>query len=194
MEPYLEHPVPLAGHDRLTAEDWSRLVASVRTLGRTSGPNLLTTLAGCALRAQPGDAEVWPARLAGIAPMQYQPPFGYDWYEQTWDPTQQTWMDKPGGRTAGGASGSGGTGTWATEISGSLRVGPAVVMMTRAVLDGNPLYLFAAPSPTFDARITGATPIPAANYQWSYSFEEVYLSGVGILGWNTLQGVRILTP
>ena len=187
MEPFLEHPAPLAGQDRLTAEDWTRLVASVRTLGRTSGPNLVTTLAGCALRAQPGDAEVWPARIAGIAAMQYQPPFGYDWYEQTWDAAHQKWMDKPGGRSA---SGTGGTGIWATEINGSLRVGPAVVMMTRAVVAGTPLCLFAAPSPTFDARITGATPLPTANYQWSYTFEEVYLSGAGILGWNTLPGGR----
>jgi hypothetical protein len=183
-QPQLDHPEPLAGYDRLTAEDWTRLVATVRTLGRTSGPNLIDTVAGLAFRAAPADWEQFPARIAGIPPMQYQPPYGYDWYEQTWDPTNKKWTDKPGGRSASA------TGFWASEMSASLRTGPAVVMLTSAVVDGSPLFLFQAPSPTFDARITGSTPVLSAQYQWSYTFEEVYLSGAGVMGWNTLAGGR----
>jgi len=186
MEPILDNPVPLAGFDRLSAADWAHLVAAVRTLGQVSGPGLLSTLAGPAFRAGPGGPEPFPARLEGAAPTQYVPPYGYAWHEQTWDATNTKWIDKPGGRS----SDPGSIAIYATEISGSLRVGPAVVWLTRAVIDGTELYLFRAADPTFDARITGATPIPGCAYQWQYSFEEVYLAAAGMVGWNTLAGGR----
>jgi hypothetical protein len=186
IEPILDNPLPLPGHDRLGATDWANLVATVRTLGQVSGPSLVATLAGCAFRAGAGAWELLPARIENIAPTQYVPPFQYAWREQTWDATNNQWADKPGGRSSDHAS----AGVYATELAGSLRVGPAVVWMTRAVIDGSEMYLFQAANPTFDARITGATPIAGANYQWQYTFEEVYLAGPGMTGWNTLANGR----